>query len=371
MSHIPRRSFLKLAGLTLGGLALRPLDGISPLLEQQNLLKLQNAFKQRPLPQFPENEHLGRVFSFINVEVKSRPDYNSETVATLYGDVVVPWLREISGNHPSRFRQRWVETDQGYIWSSDLQPVQNLPNQPVKELPSTSLGPGMWVEVTVPYVDIIFDNPPARSPRLKYLIDSSFPIRMYYSQIIRVDDLKIDEDGQVWYRLNEQFGYGDVFWGPAEAFRPITAEEIAPINPEVTDKRVLVNVYEKFQTLSCYEGNSEVYFAVVSAGPSTPLGKHYIWRKQITTHMSGGTVSTGYDEAGIGWTVLFSGTGVALHSTFWHNNFGGELMSHGCVNLRPEDAKWVFRWTSPEAPLDPGDITIDGMTATPVEVIEA
>jgi lipoprotein-anchoring transpeptidase ErfK/SrfK len=187
----------------------------------------------------------------------------------------------------------------------------------------------------------------------------------------------------VWYRLNEQYGYGDIFWAKAEAFRPITAEEIAPINPDVTDKRVQVNVYEQFQTLSCFEGNSEVYFAIVAAGrkadpdgkilehSSTPQGKHFIWRKQISTHMSGGTTGGGYDLPGIGWTVLFSGTGVALHSTFWHNNFGGELMSHGCVNLRPEDAKWVFRWTSPDVPLNPGDITISGMTATPIEVIEA
>lgn len=354
MSQLPRRSFLKLAGFALGGLALDPLDRIF-------------QFNKRALPQFPASDRLGRVFT--SVDVKKRPQSDSETVATLYDDAVVPWLHEISGSNPNRFRQRWVETDQGYIWSSDLQPVRNLPNQALKELPATSLGPGMWVEVSVPYVDIVLDNPPARAPKLKYLTANSLPLRLYYSQIIWVDQIKTDESGQVWYRLNEKFGYGDIFWGAAEAFRPVTAEEIAPISPDVTDKRILVNVFHQFQTLSCFEGKSEVFYAVAAAGPSTPLGTHYIWRKQITTHMTGGTVSTGYDESGIGWTTLFSGTGVAIHSTFWHNNFGGELMSHGCVNLRPEDAKWVFRWTSPSVPLDPGDVTINGMTATPVEVI--
>jgi lipoprotein-anchoring transpeptidase ErfK/SrfK len=70
--------------------------------------------------------------------------------------------------------------------------------------------------------------------------------------------------------------------------------------------------------------------------------------------MTGGTSGGGYDLAGIGWTVLFSSNGVALHSTFWHNNFGVP-MSHGCVNLRPDDAKWLFRWTNPPVAYTPGD----------------
>lgn len=337
---------------------------------------------QAALPDFPKSERLGRVFNFTTVEVKARPDYDSQTVNKLYDDAVVPWLRETVGPRFGRFRQRWVETDGGYIWASELQPVRNLPNQPLAELPQTSLGPGMWAEVAVPYVDIILDNPPARSPWLKNHIESQFPLRLYYSQILWIDALRTGEQGQAWYRVNEKYGYGDIFWAAAEAFRPLTADEVAPISPDVEDKRVVVNVNERFQTLSCFEGKTEVYFCLVSAGKkfdaegnaleksSTPLGKHYIWRKQISTHMSGGTTGGGYDLPGIGWTTLFVGTGVALHSTFWHNNFGGELMSHGCVNMRPDDAKWVFRWTAPEVAYDPGDVTLQGMTSTPIIVME-
>jgi lipoprotein-anchoring transpeptidase ErfK/SrfK len=362
MKHrlLTRRDILKLAALSLGGLALRPLG---------RLFRLQD---------FPQAERLGRIF--VKVDVKARPDYDSETVKSFYDDAVVPWLREVAGRHPYRFRQRWAETPEGYIWASDVQPVRNQRNQPVTALPETSLGAGMWVEVSVPYVDVVLANPPPRAPWLKHRAENRFPVRLYYSQVLWVDSLKTDDQGQVWYRINERYGYGDIFWGAAEAFRPITANEMAPISPEVADKRVVVNVYEKFQTVSCYEGNTEVYFAPVAAGKkfdaegnplessSTPKGRHFIWRKQISTHMSGGTTGGGWDLPGIGWTTLFVGTGVALHSTFWHNNFGGELMSHGCVNLRPEDARWVFRWTNPAVPSDPGDVTITGMTSTPVEV---
>jgi len=62
----------------------------------------------------------------------------------------------------------------------------------------------------------------------------------------------VDENNQVWYRLNERFSSGDLFWGPAETFRPLTADKIAPINPDAEQKRIVVNI--DYQTLSCFEG---------------------------------------------------------------------------------------------------------------------
>jgi lipoprotein-anchoring transpeptidase ErfK/SrfK len=196
---------------------------------------------------------------------------------------------------------------------------------------------------------------------------------LYYSQILWVDDLKIDDDGSVWYRINERYGSpGDIFWARAEAFRPLTDEEMSPISPDVDDKRVVVDVNYGVQSLSCYEGNSEVYFCRISSGklegstPISPIGTT-IWRKLYSIHMAGGTNADGWDLPGIGWTSLFVGDGVAIHSTFWHNNFG-EPMSHGCVNARPEDAKWIFRWVQPTVPFETGDITIVGQGGTRVIV---
>jgi len=102
---------------------------------------------------------------------------------------------------------------------------------------------------------------------------------------------------------------------------------------------------------------------------ATPIGAFPIWRKLISLHMSGGTTGGGWDLPGIGWTSLFVGSGVAIHSTFWHNNFG-EPMSRGCVNASPEDAKWVFRWTMPVVTYNPGDTTVAWPGGTKVEVIE-
>jgi hypothetical protein len=54
-----------------------------------------------------------------------------------------------------------------------------------------------------------------------------------------------------------------------------------------------------------------------------------------------------YELPGVPWTSFFGDSGVAFHGTFWHDNFGNP-MSLGCVNMRNEDAKWLFRWCLPE-----------------------
>ena len=44
--------------------------------------------------------------------------------------------------------------------------------------------------------------------------------------------------------------------------------------------------------------------------------------------------------------TFFHSYGIGCHGTYWHDNFGS-WMSHGCVNMRNQDALWVYRWTTP------------------------
>ena len=39
--------------------------------------------------------------------------------------------------------------------------------------------------------------------------------------------------------------------------------------------------------------------------------------------------------------VMYFHRSYAVHGAFWHSNFGVQ-MSHGCVNMRSEEAKWLF-----------------------------
>jgi hypothetical protein len=134
----------------------------------------------------------------------------------------------------------------------------------------------------------------------------------------------------VWYRLNEKYGSEDIFWGRAEAFRPMTVDELAPTNPDASDKRIVVRVWE--QTFSCFEGNTEVYFAPISSETlydawdnrvdawETPFGDSLIWRKAISLPLSGGsgiglTIASALVEARAGH-IWVESVGTGQGSTF-------------------------------------------------------
>jgi lipoprotein-anchoring transpeptidase ErfK/SrfK len=374
---LSRREFLKLAAFGLGSLSVGLPSVGAPTLRPWSDLQA--------LPDFPLAERLGRVAVGM-VDLKMRPDPESPTLGVLYEDAVIAWLREAAGARPNPIfnSQRWVETPKGYIYSPYLQPVYNHPNQPVDTLPTSTRGPGMWVEVTVPYAEAALDkDEPSSNSWAEVKIEQGLPLRVYYGQTFWVDQIRADSQGKALYRINPNYYGGvDMLWAAAEAFRPITTDDLRPIHPDAVDKRIVVDVTH--QTLSCFEGQSEVYFCQVSTGAkydmygnpvdewATPLGHHIVERKYISLQMSGGTTGAGYDLPGIAWTNVFAIGGVAIHATFWHHNYGTPV-SHGCVNCTPEDALWIFRWTVPEVVYDPGmvDVTVTGQESTSVDVIEA
>lgn len=359
---VSRRDFLKLGAVGLGALS------------------LSKGTRFLQLGTWPENILLGRNCGTGIVNLRAKPLADATLLNTYYEDTVVIWLREVIGEAPAGLlSKRWVETPEGFIYAPSLQPVRNIPNIPMHSLPSTSLGNGMWVKVTVPYVDLVLANPPARLPWSQ----NAKHLRLYYDQVIWVDQIQTDNSGATLYRVNERYGGGDIYWADARGFKPLSNDDFAPISPNVENKNIQVNV--SYQYLSCFEDNREVYFCRVSTGAkfnaegqavdkwSTPLGEHMIYRKLASMHMIGGSTGAGWDTPGIGWTSLFANGGVAIHSTFWHNDFGVPR-SHGCVNVTPDDAQWIFRWTTPNVPYDPGDIDVTALNLPPgthVNVIEA
>jgi hypothetical protein len=331
-----------------------------------NPLELQN---QKQQIEFPDFERLGRLCAGgegTPIQVKAKPSIYSENVGTIYFDEIVPWHREVVANSVdySDFNQRWVESDKGYIYSAYVQPVRNLPNNALTELPKFGENPGMWVEITVPIADLILTQPPSG-----YWLRTVNNPRVYYGQIFWCDNISQGEGGQILYRLSEKVGsFPDFFYARAEACRLIPPEEMTVLSPDIEDKKIIVNLTR--QTLSAYENGREVYFCRVATGPklsegwSTPPGDHPIWRKLVSLHMSANaSKGEAFDTSGIGWTTLFTSDGAAIHAAFWHNEFG-KARSHGCVNCLPEDAKWIWRWTLPNVAYDPGDVIIKGMNSS-------
>jgi lipoprotein-anchoring transpeptidase ErfK/SrfK len=112
------------------------------------------------------------------------------------------------------------------------------------------------------------------------------------------------------------------------------------------------------QTLVAFVGTRAVYATLISSGKEskdkdkdhrTPTGEFRIREKHITTTMDGDGSAAGdlpYSIEDVPYVEYFY-RAYALHGAFWHSNYGVQ-MSHGCVNLSPLDAKWLFFFTSPD-----------------------
>jgi lipoprotein-anchoring transpeptidase ErfK/SrfK len=97
------------------------------------------------------------------------------------------------------------------------------------------------------------------------------------------------------------------------------------------------------QRLSAYEGNTLVNAFIVSTGTwrtPTVTGQYYVYLRYLYADMAG----PGYYLPDVPYVMYFY-KGYGIHGTYWHNNFGTP-MSHGCINLRTEDAGWVYNWST-------------------------
>lgn len=337
MCRLSRRAFLKAGAVSAAGLLL-----------------------PRATDRFPQGEKLGRVTE-PRAEIYSRPRPDSRQLGTLAFDDVVVIEREVVGVGVYPHNHIWFETPDGYVWSSNLQPVRDVSNPILDIIPED----GQWMEVSTPYVDGRTEPGPQAPVRC----------RLFYAMILNVDARVEGADGEVWYRVHDETGVK--MFAPGEVFRLITPDEMAPTSRQAEIKEIYVDLTR--QELSAVEDGVEVYFTRISSGYyfdqdghrqwNTPIGRQWTWRKMVSSHMAGGDRVSGWDLPGVGWVILFSGIGAAVHSTYWHNDFGTPR-SRGCINVRPEDAKWLFRWSKPAVPYKPGDVTIQGPVGSPVIVRE-
>ncbi len=106
------------------------------------------------------------------------------------------------------------------------------------------------------------------------------------------------------------------------------------------------------QVLVAYEGDRPVFATMVSTGRegfATPTGLFRIQSKHVSTTMDDPDAGEeSYSIEDVPWTMYFEGS-YALHAAFWHDRFG-RPRSHGCVNLAPADARWIFEWSEPALP---------------------
>ena len=328
MAILSRREFLKLGSLAFGGLVVHP--------------------KLFPKDQ-PQPDLTGRVtIDEIDVYTQPRSD-TSLIVGKRYRDQLVVLYYALDGPEGPAYNPVWFRVWGGYVHSAYLQLVKERQNPIMEQV----VEGGQLCEVTVPFTD---------SYRYNRYEGWQKKYRLYFETTHWVTGLDEGPDGEPWYQITNELDSLSTYFAPATHLRPIPDEEIAPLSPEVPaeEKRIEVSIWE--QTITAYEGDQAVFITKVSTGlhsslPSengipthTPRGEFRIQSKSPSKHMGSltGTGAPGsYSLPGVPWTCFFvPETGVAFHGTFWHNNFGTP-MSHGCVNMRNTDAKWLFRWSAP------------------------
>ncbi len=318
MTVLTRRDFLKLAGAGL--LALLLPDG-APLAAADSF-------------------RLGRVAE-TSLPVYSEPSRRARQTDILPLDTLISLQQPVESEEESPvnpYNRLWYAVSGGYVYSGGVQPVENRPNL----LPARGLPPGgQLAEVTVPFAEAR-RQPSDDAPR-RY--------RLYYASTHWALDIHRDSSRRAWYRLYED-KWGGEYYVLAEALRLIPPEELTPLAADVPGEWKRIEVDLGQQLVTAYQEEQPVLIARASSGwryrngsYRTPVGRFTTYHKRPSRHMA----DVGYDLPGVPWVCYINDNGVSFHGTYWHNDYG-RPRSHGCINLPPQAARWLYRWTEPVVP---------------------
>ncbi len=180
-----------------------------------------------------------------------------------------------------------------------------------------------------------------------YSLINPVKLLLYQQDPISPDSLT----GEYDYSATKAEFHGVAVVPPPPGNSPFLASVLGDTNGE---KRIEVDLTH--QKVYAFQNGQKVYEFLISSGKwfPTPTGTFHIWGKFRYTRMSGGNpaLHTYYNLPNVPYVMFFSNDqisasrGFSLHGTYWHHNFG-HPMSHGCVNMRTEDAQTLFYWTTP------------------------
>lgn len=179
---------------------------------------------------------------------------------------------------------------------------------------------------------------------------------------IPILDAANDKAGKpVAYRI------GDAEWIAAADVRVFAASP-PPAMLEPGERWIDVDL--ETQIVVAYEGDMPVYATMISSGATTSptqTGVYRIWLKESEADMKDLKSEDPYSVATVPWTQFFSQQHeLALHTAYWHDVFG-RRWSHGCLNLAPRDARWLYFWSDPQIP--PGWTAAIGLPEAPGSIV--
>lgn len=286
------------------------------------------------LPVFaPEQSGPALVFTYARVIQENAPVYESPHAAA-------------QGSAPKR------TLGAGYVWVS-VENQAGVDGQTVFQInpgeyvsadalsfyqPSEFQGVALASQPERPFAWILKGVQPSITPAGDVNLAAPVYARYDLVQIFASEQL----GDQVWYLIGPHQWINQIYVGKVEASPP-------PEGVGQETSWVEVDLFE--QTLAAYEGERMVYATLVSTGLrgwDTPPGLFQVWLNVRSRKMSGAYGRADYYFLeDVPWTMYFN-RDVALHTAYWHDGFGYRH-SHGCVNLPPSDAKWLFEWAPEDA----------------------
>lgn len=149
----------------------------------------------------------------------------------------------------------------------------------------------------------------------------------------------VEAEGYEWYEA----GPGE--WIPSLKSRRLVVERTAP---EGVDNNRWISIDLFNQTLAAYENGRLVFAALVATGSGelySDPGLYYIYEKRELDEMQGSYTrdrSDFYSLEGVPWAMYYNHA-QAIHGIYWPALLGF-TQSHGCVNMFPGDAHWLYNW---------------------------
>lgn len=344
LKRYSRREFIRLAAQSLAGFF------ALPLLEA-------------PIPQTafldPTQERQGRILN-NQASLYASPSFSSTFIKVFHFDRIVPITAITIGDQEPAYNRIWYQiNNEGWVHSGSVQPVEISPVSPLRKIPEK----GFLGEICVPYTDAVWH----------YRRPTAIAYRFYYSTTHWVTGVSVDSRDQVWYHVpDDKWGY--TYYVDARHLRPLSAEQLSPLSPHVPPEEKRIEIHLDEQVLIAYEGGKAVFMSRTATGArfrdgdfTTRKGRYITNRKRPSRHMAAGDAAApnSYDLPGVPWVSYLTKSGVAIHGTFWHNDFG-KPRSHGCINVSSRASHWIYRWTMPEVPKSEQTWTAEDGTAVDV-----
>jgi hypothetical protein len=157
--------------------------------------------------------------------------------------------------------------------------------------------------------------------------------------------LREEQVGAAGRALGDTSGIADDFAQQLEAGDGVFALSVTetPFETVSLFRRIEINLSS--QRAFLFENGEVVRSWAVSTGlpgTPTPTGNFKVFAHTAMQDM-GCYEGAPYCTENVPWITWFT-TNIGFHGTYWHNNYG-QRMSHGCVNLPIDLAKFVYDWS--------------------------